>query len=314
MNQTQSATVTSSAASMAEGLCAPARAQSPKALVLLLGSVRRQGLGASANRSLVDLPLDADRTVLDWWREQAVDFARAAGIERLVIQVLADKHAPELKPPRQHERAAITIVHDAAALRGTGGALSDLALRYADDEWILVASGAQVLLQPLMHLVPALADTGGDVALVSHDDGVPSGLMLVRCGSLRVVPRIGFSDMKEQALPLIARTHPVKVLHRREPVGLPIRSTADYITAVRQYHRAVVFSETRRDPFAEDWQPTFSLVEPGAMVHPTSRVHDSVVLTGAKVGAGAVLVRSVVCPGAVVGRDQRKLDELVVGS
>jgi len=102
-------------------------------------------------------------------------------------------------------------------------------------------------------------------------------------------------------------------VHRGEPVGHPIRTASDYVAALRRYHRAVRFNETRRDPFVEDWQPTFSIVEDGAQVHSTARVHDSVVLAGAKVGAGAVVVRSVVCPGAVIPRDAKALDELVSG-
>ena len=68
--------------------------------------------------------------------------------------------------------------------------------------------------------------------MVSHEDGTPSGLMLVSCRALRLIPARGFVDMKEQALPLIAAKYDVRVMHRRRPTGLPVRSLTDYIQAL----------------------------------------------------------------------------------
>ena len=52
------------------------------------------------------------------------------------------------------------------------------------------------------------------------------------------------------------------------------------------------------DPLAEDWRPSFAIAEAGAEVDQTARVHDSVVLAGGVVEAGAVVVRSVVAAPA----------------
>lgn len=282
----------------------------PRALVLLGGKVRTTGLGAASQRSLLDLPVDEDRTVLDVWLDRMVDFALHIGAEQLDVRVLVDA-AAATPTVHRHDRVAVEVERDAAELRGTGGALADLAARYGDDESIVVASGAQVLLEPLTQLLSALADTGGDVALVSHRDGTPSGLMLVRCGCMAVVPKIGYSDMKEQALPLIAKRFAVRVLHRDSPTALPIRTAADYIKVLRRYHRAISFGEHRSAAFAEEWRPSFRIVESGAKVHPSARIYDSVVLQGATIASGAVLVRSVACPGATVARDEQRIDQLV---
>jgi hypothetical protein len=40
-------------------------------------------------------------------------------------------------------------------------------------------------------------------------------------------------------------------------------------------------------------------------------VHDSVVLKGGSVEGGAVVVRSIVCPGGVVRRDRSAVDQFV---
>jgi NDP-sugar pyrophosphorylase family protein len=156
-----------------------------------------------------------------------------------------------------------------------------------------------------------LAATEADVALVAHEDGTPGGVMLARCRSLRCIPIVGYVDMKEQALPLMARRSQVKAILRGRPVGSCVRTRGDYIRAMRRYHDPV---RAVQDAFAESWSPVFSICEPGAEVDSSARVHDSVVLRGSRVERGAVVVRSVVCPGAVVRRNQMVVDQLVCGA
>jgi len=88
---------------------------------------------------------------------------------------------------------------------------------------------------------------------------------------------------------------------------------ADYIAAMRHYHRRSHGKPAAADPLAEDWQPAFAIVEPGASVDPGAHVHDSVVLKGGAVEKGAVIVRSIVCPGGVVKKDRPAVDQLVCG-
>ena len=112
-------------------------------------------------------------------------------------------------------------------------------------------------------------------------------------------------------MPLIAQNYAVEVVHRRRPTGLPIRTANDYITALRYYHMRRAGKTTLSDPLAEDWQPSFNIVEEGAVVDPTARIHDSVVLRGGVVEAGAVLVRTFVCPSGLVRKDRTLVDEFV---
>ena len=189
-----------------------------------------------------------------------------------------------------------------------------------------------MLLEPLDLLSVALAKRfarGADLSLVSHDDGTPAGLMLVRCRALRGIATVGYIDMKEQALPSIAKRHDVRVLRTRKPTGLPLRDAGQYITALGHLHR------TRRDsrraggsaiagggggggglpplngPFAESVGERFTLVERGATVDPEAFLHDAVVLGGGRVEAEAAVVRSVVVPGGAVKRGGRAVDTVV---
>ena len=282
-----------------------------KALVLMGGQVRPTPLSTSIGRSLLDLPLDEHGSVLNHWLNHAAELARVAGLEKLPVRVMVDRTSPEPISAAVKYYGTFRVERDQSEYRGTGGVLRDLAERYDDDDLILVANAAQILLDPLVSLANTLDSRHGDVGVISHRDGTPSGIMLVSCKTLRLVPGTGFVDMKEQAMPLIAGRYAVEVCHRRRPTGLPIRSVQDYVQAMRLYHMRRAGKPTLHDPLAEDWQPSFGIVEEGAVVDPTARVHDSIVLRGGVVEAGAVLVRSVVCPSGLVRKEKTMVDEFV---
>jgi N-acetylglucosaminyldiphosphoundecaprenol N-acetyl-beta-D-mannosaminyltransferase len=282
-----------------------------RAVVLLAGAVRPMAIATETGRSILDLPLDTDKTFLKQWVEHTEALARVAGLPGLGIRAMVNGHSPD---PIGAVSAAhlVRVERDFGEYRGTGGLLRDLAREYDDEDLILVANAFQLLIDPLADVARAVARLGGDVGLVSHHDGTPSGIMLIRCKTLRLISEAGYVDMKEQALPQIASRYEVSVLHRRRPTGLPVRTLGDYVGALRTYHRRKSGrAAITTDPLAEDWRPTFSVVEEGASVDPLASVHDSVVLRGARLEAGAVAVRSVVCPRGIVRRDVPAVDQFV---
>jgi N-acetylglucosaminyldiphosphoundecaprenol N-acetyl-beta-D-mannosaminyltransferase len=282
-----------------------------RALILLGGSVRPSPLSLVSGRSVLDLPVDENGTVLNHWIDGAAELAKAIGLDALPVRVMVNQNTPEPTSAAPKHYGAFRVERDASEFRGTGGVLRDLATDYGDDDLILVANAAQVLLDPLPTIVAAMARKPGGVAVISHEDGTPSGLMLVRCKALRAIADTGYVDMKEQALPQIALAHEVRVVRRRRPTGLPIRTVEDFVQALRLHHRRRQGKPFVADPLAEDWSPAFAIIEPGATVDATARVHDSVVLAHGVVEPGAVLVRSVVCPGGVLRRDTTAVDQFV---
>ena len=282
-----------------------------RALVLLGGSVRANALVASTGRSVLDLPLDESGSVLNFWLQQAGEVAKSVRLDKLPVRVMVDQNSPEPASADPRFIGNYRVERDLSEYRGTGGVLHDLARDYHDDDLLLVANAAQVLLDPLPLILTALRRKRADVAVISHEDGTPSGIMLVTRKVLQLLPDMGFIDMKEQGLPLIASKFEVRAVRRRRPTGLPIRHLDGYIQALHYYHRRRGGVAPVADPLAEDWSPSFSLVEPGASVAATARVHDSVVLAGARVEEGAVLVRSLVCPGALVRRDRNVVDQII---
>ena len=306
------------------GASAAASLRRLRAVVLLGGKVRPGPLELCVGRSPLDLPMDdGGRTILGQWLEHARDLADRYGLRRLPLRVTVSRHSPDPTGGDADAEAGggvggdFTVERDQGEYRGTGGVLRDLAQAYDDDDYILVGNASQVLLDPLLAVATALANKRAGVAMVSHRDGTPSGLMLVAVRALRQINPVGFVDFKEQALPAISREHDVRVVTARRPTGLAVRSSTDYVMALRHYHRcggAAAVAAGRRaevDPLAEEWRSSFSIVEAGATVAASAHVHDAVVLKGATVGDGAAVVRSVVCPGKSVKPDARIVDEFL---
>jgi hypothetical protein len=286
-----------------------------RAVVLLGGQLRPSPLMQAVDRSVLDLPLLEDRTLLNHWLTDIAHLREFAKLERLPARLLVSRDADEPFSVVPSLRDMLRIERDASEYRGTGGVIADVARAYDPDDFLLVAHAAQLLLEPLHALAMALDHKRSDVAMIAHADGTPGGLMLIRCAALRQVKTVGFVDMKEQALPQIAKSFDVRVVNCRRPTGLPLRTPEDYISAMRQWHRGVgVRPGSRRgqiDPLAEDFSRGFAVIEPGAFVDSTALLHDAVVLRGSKVESQAAVVRSLVLPGAIVKPNARVIDEVV---
>jgi len=285
-------------------------------LVILGGTVRSSALSSAIGRSLLDLPLNETETLLDRWVAEVDTLVGLRGLSPLNIRVMLDAASAAPRLPETaagyasvHQRR-ITIEQDPFEFRGTGGVLHDTSKSLADDDYLLVVGGAQLPTEPLTDLVDALADHEGDAVLLAHRDGTPSGLMLLRCGVLRGISELGFVDLKEQALPSIARQFHVAVEYRPR-AGLSFRGAQDYLGALRFDHRRRRGEAVSPDAYTEDWHSEFTVAEPGAAIAPTARLFDSVVLTGGTVGENALLVRTIVCPGGVVKPGERLIDQLV---
>jgi len=283
-----------------------------RGVVLLGGTVRGTALRTAIGRSVMDLPVETGRTLLDDWREQCVALARAMNIKGLPVRLILDRAAPE---PRHgwvaDERVVLSVERDPIEYRGTGGVLRDLVPCYEPDDFLIVGNAAQLLRAGLPQLAGALSAVCTDAAVISHADGTPSGLMMVRCQCLAELPSVGFVDMKEQALPSIAKRHHVQVVQWPRASGLPVRTLADYIKALRRHHLDLAGVDEAAAPL-EEWRPAFVIAEDAAEVRPGARIHNSVVLNGARVEEGAVVVGSVVCGGAVVRRGRMAVDQLIL--
>ena len=282
-----------------------------RGLVLLGGSIRASQLQNSIGRSLFDLPISDSCSILHRWCDEGVTLLRGLTIPRLQIRLIIDQASAAPNLTMGDPSVSLAVERDPLEYRGSGGVLRDVTAGYDDGDYLLVANAAQIVVDNLLSVTTALVERGADIALVSHTDGSPGGLMLARCGALRDIPATGFVDMKEQALPALATKHYVSVVHWPKPTGISIRTFSQYVNALRYVHRRAAIDPAATDAFHEDWKQTFAIVEPDAKVAANAVIHDSVVLNGARVEEGAVVVGSVICPGAVVARGRMVVDEIV---
>jgi hypothetical protein len=271
-----------------------------QAVILLGGSLLRSPLSTATGRSLLDLPVASGCSVFDCWRDELKSFASSYNINPLTVRLIIDRRAFEPTSSLWEGGVNLSVEHDPHAYRGTAGILRDVSIHYDDNDYIVVASAAQILLQPVEMLVCELASKANEISFFAHDDGTPCGFMLIRCGCLREIPAVGYIDLKEQALPEIAKHYQVHAVRRVQASGLPIRTLEDYIEALRAYRRLVVGNGDRRAE--DDSYSLFEIIEDGAVVDPESRLHDSVVLRGGSVEGESVLFRSIVGPQGVVRR------------
>lgn len=283
-----------------------------KALVLLGGAIRSTDLSRGLDRPLVDLPVEPGHSVLDLWQLEASGLAACLGAPAVPTRLLFDATSPlPRKAAPDRPAGALSVERDRKEFRGTGGVLRDACEGYPPEAVVLVSNANQILVEPLADLACALADAGGDVVILAHEDGAPVGLMLVSVAAALAIRSSGFVDFKEQALPQLAGRFDVRVVRRPTGTAVPIRTLHGYLGGVRAYTRSRAGLPPFEGPFSEDWVRTFGLVEPGASVAPDARVHDSVVLDGARVGPGAVVVRSVICRGGVVDAGEVVADRVV---
>ena len=282
------------------------------AVVLLDGTVRRSPFAEAIDRSLLELPVADDLCLRDLWRDHVARLAEALEVERVPCRIVVGRTT---RPPslRWEDRdAGISIESDPGDLRGTGGVLRDLAEQYDDpDATLLVATAAQLLVEPLHELAREAAERGGDVTVVANDDGSPASVALLSCRALMHLPKIGFVDLKEQGLPQIAARCDVTILRRSPACGIAIRTPADYLAAARAHHRISAGDSPHDQPFGERWARRFGLVERGAEVDEEATLHDSVVLRGARVEGGAMVANSIVCGGALVRRNEKVQREIL---
>lgn len=281
-----------------------------RAVILLGGSLTPNPLSVAARRSRLDLPVAPGRSILDHWRDHLEQSAVSIGLNLLTVRLIIDRQADEPKWRHGTRRVSFHLERDPQAYRGTAGILRDISMAYDEDDYILVASAGQLILEPLANLVVELASSASDLSLVAYDDGMPCGLMLIRCECLRKVPVLGYIDLKEQVLPAIASRYRVNVVWRAMPSGMPIRNLDDYIEALRAYRQSQ--TGVRVHLAEEDCYSLFNIIEDGAVVSPLSQLHDSVVLRGGRVEGGSVLFRSLVGPQGIV-RQQTLVRQLIAG-
>ncbi len=262
------------------------------ACVLLAGGLRPSPLVEEAGRSVLDLYLTSERSVLDCWIERLGELVpgRAGAIP---IRVVHDSVLPPPWPGNSpHD--GVVIEQEPSPLRGPAGIAKDLCVGYEAHQHIVLAEAARY---PAGSLVPMLQDHIGmkaDVTVASNPDGTPAGVYVIRCSALELVPALGFADLKEQWLrKAVDAGLNVMVHHLPRPGALELRTREQFLHAAR----------VANNPFADvdsltpaGNRPELRIICASAFVGPGTTIIDSIVMPGTVVGSNSLIVRSLLCP------------------
>jgi hypothetical protein len=282
-----------------------------RAIILLGGTVRNGGFATGVKRSLLDLPIGGGITLLEHWGAEVAELSRHLDLPTIQVRLMIGRNCISPRGWVGAEGLHLAIERDPVEFRGTGGMLRDLAEDYSDDDLLVVATANLLSMESLQQKVDRLLAGSGDVRLLTGPNQSPGGVFMLRCGCLRDISTTGFVDLKEQALPGIARSHSVRVIDGGQSHNYSIRQWSDYLAALRAWHCPVDRQEA--GAYEENWQPLFRIVEEGARVDPSANVHDSVVLAGGRVEGRATVVRSLIGPDGNVFRGETVFGEMVTG-
>jgi len=286
------------------------------ACILLAGGLRPSELTAAVGRSVLNLYLTQDRTTLGLWLDR-LEGLRAPGCEPPPARVIYDESAPAPTRAGVGSTDRVSIEKEKRQYRGPAGALRDACETYAEDDVILAADAGRCLLGDLRPMLDDHARRSADVTVACNEDGTPAGLYLVRCGALKLAPKSGFMDFKEQFLSKAMREGLTILAHRlgERRSSLPLRTRGQFLAAAARLAGVPAPDAggilVRGGEASEVGVGGLRVVSPEAEVAQDAVVADSVVMPGALVGAGAVVARSIVCPGARVEAGAHVVDAVV---
>ncbi|HYE61221.1 MAG TPA: hypothetical protein VD997_04425 [Phycisphaerales bacterium] len=273
------------------------------ACVLLAGSLRASPLAAAARCSVLDLYLTPSETVLDVWMRHFEAIAAALD-QKPVVHVIYGAATPAPRVPKHSNRLEFKLQEDAQQFRGPAGAVRDACSCYPPDATVLVVEAARYVSGDLTRMVAEHQSKNADITVACNEDSTPAGLFLIRCATLELVPTKGFTDLKEQWLKkALDKSHSVRVHRLRDGYSYELRTREGFLHAAAAaggLTSTSVRSSTDSAVVPADSPDVVHAVRDDVSIGNRAVIVDSVVMPGASIGEDAVVARSILCPGARV--------------
>lgn len=291
--------------------------------VILAGRLRQAPLQESLNLHLLCLPVGRSGTLLEAWLAILRAVPELQQI-RVVVNTAEDATAVRAVLPRELRgptaRPAIEVMAEPRSWRGAGGIVCDVIDGLPDDAIVIVCEGTRLppeSIDPLLSAMAVSGETAPTGAVGVTGDDAPAGVYAFRRKALKLVPRVGYYDLKEQFLPAMAEENQQVVVARLGDQTYRLRDLESYLSAVRSSLErgqpassghvlgagdvpSALRVSARASVSGSAVLDGFCIIEPGAVIEDGAVVHDSVVLWGATVGGGSVVSRSVIGPLASV--------------
>jgi len=278
--------------------------------VLLAGLLRPSPLREGIDLPGLCLPLGAKGSLLDAWLNV---LRRVPGLYdiRIAVNGRADHAtvsklvAASLSADPANARFEIKTIAEQTSWRGTTGLVRDVTEDAQPGDLILVIEAHCLPPDSVRPVIDRLPSNRAGVIGISGLDQ-PAGVYLLRIEAVRITPKIGYMDFKEQFLPKLDEEGMRLSTARLSDRLVRLWDRKSYLEAVhisldggrgkdgvsRVASQASVSSSAALDGFC--------IVEPGAVVEDGAVVQDSVVLAGATVGGGAIVSQTIVGPRASI--------------
>ena len=292
----------------------------PLIAVLLAGTLRPLPLREALDIPVVCLPLGRQGTVLDSWLRS---LAAIDNLNDIRIVLNTDRDAATATSSIEASRAFTThearirAIAEPASWRGAGGILRDVATDCPDDTLVIVCEAIAMPPESIWPLLQGLPESADGVVGVYGEDQ-PSGVYAFSRKAISKIPAVGYHDLKEQFLPLLAAKEFEVRTAQLEGELHSLRDRNGYLAGAA---KSLEHAAAGESPIRSSSEAAISIsakvdgsciIQSGVIIEDNAVVHDSVLLRGSTIQASAVVSKSIIAPGATVASDARVVREVFV--
>jgi hypothetical protein len=193
--------------------------------------------------------------------------------------------------------------------RGTGGVLADYLTRresaYEDLDYLFVIERSGCPPRSLRGFFQNLESNPDILIGVSELDRLV-GIMAIKPHVLELVPEVGYFDLKEQTVDKAVQCGLSVTAAVIMPRAIQVRSLRGWLDAIRYLNLP---ESSSGEPVSYSAHGT-NCIDPGARIG-KAVILDSIVMENATVENGAIIARSVLCPGAHVASGTHVIDSII---
>lgn len=236
-----------------------------------------------------------------------------AGEIPIIIASGSGNPAPRLTS--HHSTRRIEVVVDKHSIRGAAGVVCDVSSHLEDSALLLVAEAARCPHFDLTDIVTCHRANGFDVTVLVNPDDTPAGVYLIPRCLLKYVQREGYMDLKEQWLNrVIECNHRVGVHRMTHGYSQPLRTREQLLQAARTAslgHVSCQASIRFGGMTPTSHRDGFNCIAADAIVDDSAVIVDSIIMPGARVGASSIVTRSIVGHDSAVPTNARIVDAVL---
>lgn len=296
--------------------------------VLLAGGLKPSPLAAAAGRSVLDLSVDGVQTTMRHWIEHLAPLGSAA--EPLPVRIMHGSSLAPTKPVPDSVPAGLRlrVERETKEFRGPAGVVKDAAIDLPPDATVLVIEAARWFGGDLASVIDAHHDGSSGsspaaVTVTATASSAPGGIVVLERSTLDLISELGFMDLKEQWLGKVGEAgRRVRVVEfGPDRPSFLLRERTDLLRASRAALQRAAAGALReggpgkpRPLYSKSEEGYFAAVSPESTIEPNTSIVNSVIMDGAVVRTGAIVARSLVCPGGVVEANEVVVDQVRSGS